>query len=114
MNSLKMKRQDLVELYQLCQLYAQMHSGASRDAAEMLMREAGIEYLEMGWEGNIATASNPRGAGRKAVYTEETNKRIQEMHEAGLSKRVIAKKIGCSLGHVQDVTRGTDSMVYGN
>lgn len=113
MESLQMKKQDLVELYQLCRVYVQAHDGAGRAAAEKLMQAADAEYLGMGY-GHIVTAGNPRGAGRKAVYPDETNRKIQALHAQGMSKRRIAKEIGCSLGHVQDVTKAAKAMVYGN
>ena len=108
MGCLGMKRQDLVELYQLCRMYSQTYGGAGAEAAERLMREAGAQYRESCGKGDIAAESNPRGAGRKRVYGEETNRRIQELHKEGLSKRKIAKGVGCSLGHVQDVTRAIE------
>lgn len=106
MGMLGMKRQDLVELYQLCRMYKGTYSGAGREAAEKLMQEAEREYRERYGEGDISEAKNPRGAGRRRIYKEEINKRIKELHGEGMSKRGIAKELGCSLGHVQDVIRG--------
>ena len=100
-----MKEQDLVELYQLCRMYRGTYSGAGREAAEKLMQEAEREYRERNGAGDIAAARNPRKAGRKRTYKEESDRKIQELHEAGMSKRGIAKETRCSLGHVQDVLR---------
>ena len=100
-----MKEQDLVELYQLCRMYKGTYGGAGGEAAEKLMQEVEREYREGSVERDIAAARNPRRAGRRRIYKEETDKRIQELHEEGMSKRGIAKEIGCSLGHVQDVLR---------
>lgn len=108
MGGLGMKRQDLVELYQLCRMYSWTYGGDGAEAAERLMREAGARYREAGGKGDIAAESNPRGAGRKRIYGEETNRRIWELHREGMSKRRIAEEVGCSLGHVQDVMRTTE------
>lgn len=106
MKALGMKEQDLVELYQLCRMYKGTYSSAGREAAGELMQEIEREYRERSGGGEIAVARNPRRAGRRRIYKEETDKRIQELDGEGMSKRGIAKEIGCSLGHVQDVLRG--------
>lgn len=106
MCGIEMKVQDLIELYQLCRIYQATYNGEGGDAAARLMLEISAEYRRRSGGEEISKARNPREAGRKRKYTEETNQKIQELHREGLSKRKIAKEIGCSLGHVQDVIDG--------
>lgn len=40
--------------------------------------------------------SNPRGAGRKSIFTEEDILNILSLHELGKSYRDIAKQFNCS------------------
>lgn len=99
---LAMKRQDLIELYQLAKLYVRTYD-CNRDTGTEFLSQLQNRYLEQFNGKSIEEACNPRGAGRKAVYTKKENDRIAELREEGLSLRAVAKAAGCSLGHVQDV-----------
>lgn len=99
---LAMKHQDMSELYQLVKLYVRTY-GYDKDTGTEFLSELRNRYLEQFNGKSIEEACNPRGAGRKAVYTKEENDRIAELRKEGLSLRAVAKAAGCSLGHVQDV-----------
>lgn len=114
MSVLKMKEQDLLELYQMCAVYVRTYGGK---AAVELKEEVAQRYREQSGGKEISGAGNPRGAGRRRIYPETTNEKIMQLHSRGMSKRRIAKEIGCSLGHVQDVVREqgqSELQVYGN
>lgn len=105
MGRMELRKQDLIELYQLCRMYRDTYGEAEGETAEKIMADLAERYRERTGGNDIAEAGNPREAGRKKVYGEKINNEIRELHRQGISKRKIAKKIGCSLGHVQDVTR---------
>lgn len=107
MPNLEMKEQDLLELYQLTQLFFSTYgnrltSDSTRSAKAWIsiMEE---RYKAVTGGGDITTASNPRNAGRPTVYTDEQNNRILDLRGEGLSLRRIAEEIPCSLAHVQRV-----------
>ena len=98
-----MKAQDLLELYQLILLYRTY----PEDTPEHLPgfpEKIEERYRACGGK-DIKRQTNPRRAGRKPIYTQEQNCRITELYQQGVTLRGIAKEIGCSAGHVQDVIR---------
>lgn len=98
---LEMKRQDLIELYQLASLYSRTYGSQS---TESLLKELNSRYQEK-YGADISDESNPRDAGRKKKYDEKTDRRIMQMHGRGCSVREIAQETGCSVGYVQSVIR---------
>lgn len=46
------------------------------------------------------TARNARGAGRKAILSNEMQEKVIDMHRLGMSYRAIAKKMGVSFSVV--------------
>ena len=108
MSIFKMRKQDLLELYQLCGLYRHVYGGNGEKLATELMEEIAWRYREDSGE-EITKARNPRNAGRKKKYTDAVNEKILSLNRSGISKRNIAKEIGCSLGHVQDVIKEAKS-----
>ena len=54
---------------------------------------------------DIRSSRNPRGAGRKKIYAEDTDKTILELRNGGMTLREIAGTLQCSIGHVQDVLK---------
>lgn len=100
---IRMKRQDLIELYQLTQMYARSYRSRKDPEMAGLLSDIKETYARQCKGEAIEDAHNPRGAGRKPVYTQGDNDRIIGLKKEGLSLRAIAKAAGCSLGHVQDV-----------
>lgn len=97
---LNMKRQDLIELYQLLTLYRQTYSADPQEAVEMLSEAVAAKYMEL--TGNsISEARNPRNAGRKRTNDPKTDEKILRLSAEGLSIRSIAAKTGCSYSYVQ-------------
>lgn len=97
---LKMKRQDMEELFQLLEVYERTYGG--RNAREM-KEELSARYREEKGGEDISEKRNPRGAGRKRQHTEEERKRVRELRAKGMAMRKIAEETGCSVGYVQGV-----------
>ena len=97
----EMKEQDLLELYQLTTMY-RMCYGTDLGA---FLKEIGEKYQKATGGGDIRAARNPRGAGRKRVYTCETDQLILELRGSGMTLRRVAEATQCSVGHVQDVIK---------
>ncbi len=97
----EMNRQDLLELYQLTVMYARCYD---LELGELLegIRE---KYRKNTGGEDIRSSRNPRCAGRKRVYAENTDRTILELHNRGISLRGIAGTLQCSIGHVQDVLK---------
>lgn len=97
--NIEMNRQDLLELYQLVEMYTRCYnvdlSGLLEEIKEKYRKNTDGE--------DICKSSNPRRAGRKRIYSEDTDKVILELRANGISMRRIAETLQCSLGHVQDV-----------
>lgn len=106
---MRMRRQDMIELYQLLWLYSRTYHPETTET-ERLIEALETRYKEA-YGQELRQARNPRDAGRKKVYTEETEQRIIELHKKNYSLRRIAREEGCSLGKVQDVLK---NKVYGN
>lgn len=104
MSVLKMKRQDLLELYQLLELYERTYGDRKRLSRGGLKKEIKQKYAETTGR-DISLERNPRKAGRKKKYTDEENALVVELYKKGGSLRQISKETGCSVGHVQDVIR---------
>ncbi len=102
MGVIKMSRQDLIELYQLCDMFRVLDYNDSEKTAEKLLERVAHEY-QTTYNGDITAARNPRGAGRKKVYPEKTDQEILRLRSQGMLIREIARKAGCSAGHVQYV-----------
>jgi len=58
-----------------------------------------IPHLQLKYE-KLITDKNNRGAGRKKSYSEETEKKIQELYYYGASMDSLAKKYNLSKGTV--------------
>lgn len=99
--SMEMKRQDLLELYQLAVIYTRCYG---LDLEELLEGISEKYRKNTGGE-DIRTSHNPRRAGRKRVYTEHTDRRILELRNSGMTLRAITERLQCSIGHVQDVLK---------
>lgn len=97
----EMKRQDLLELYQLAAMYARCY-GLELDE---LLEEISEKYRKNTNGEDIRSSRNARCAGRKRVYADTTDKTILELRSSGMTLRGIAGTLQCSVGHVQDVLK---------
>lgn len=98
---MEMNRQDLLELYQLAVMYSKCYG---LELGELLEGISEKYRKNTGGE-DIRTSNNPRGAGRKRVYAENTDRTILELRNSGMTLRGIAGTLQCSTGHVQDVLK---------
>ena len=98
---LRMNRQDLLELYQLASMYGKCYGGKTNDLPEDISEK----YRTVTGGEDIREARNPRRAGRKRVYMENTDGMILDMRRRGMPLRRIADVAQCSTGHVQDVLK---------
>lgn len=98
---MEMNRQDLLELYQLAVMYSRCYG---LELGELLEGISEKYRKNTGGE-DIGSSSNPRGAGRKRVYTENTDRTILELRKSGMTLRGIAGTLHCSMGHVQDILK---------
>ncbi len=101
----RMKEQDLLELWQLLKMYRQTYGEEGENNLERCLEGIGERYKEETKGGDIRKGRNPRKAGRKRVYTKEENAEIRQLHSQGLSIREIGRRAGCSIGHVQNVIK---------
>jgi hypothetical protein len=108
-STIEMRRQDMIELYQLLGVYIRTYQN-KRDMTEMIMEEIEERYKKI-YNGQITEEKNPRNAGRKSRHTLEEDRIISEYRSDGLSYREIASKCGCTLSRVQGVLKG---QVYRN
>lgn len=99
---IEMKRQDLIELYQLLVVYKQTYFG-NRNIEELI--DEITDRFRNAYKEDIKHVRNPRNAGRKCQYTEENIQMIKELRKNGYSLRKIAEEMGCSLGRVQNVLK---------
>ena len=97
----EMNRQDLLELYQLAAMYARCYGLELGDLLEGISEK----YRKNTGGEDIRSSRNPRCAGRKRGYTENTDKVIVELRNSGMTLRGIAGTLQCSIGHVQDVLK---------
>lgn len=97
----EMNRQDLLELYQLVGMYTRCYG---LELGELL-EEIREKYRKNTGGEDIRSSRNPRCAGRKRVYAENTDKMILELRNRGMTLRGIAGTLQCSIGHVQDVLK---------
>ena len=98
---LGMNRQDLPELYQLASMYGKCYGGETND----LLEDISEKYRTVTGGEDIQKARNPRKAGRKRAYMENTDGMILDMRRRGMPLRRIADMAQCSTGHVQDVLK---------
>ncbi len=106
MSTFEMKAQDLLELWQLLNLYKMTYDVSAEETVDMLAAEIRVRYSGHRNGEDILTAGNPRGAGRKKKYTEEHRKLVQKLrNEDGLTIRKIAQEAKCSVGYVEHVLR---------
>ena len=105
MGQMEMREQDLLELYQLLELYRRTYGVSAGKEVEECLEKVRERYGCRTGGGDIGKARNPRGAGRKAKYRAEENHAIFELYKSGKSLRQIAKEAACSVGHVQDVIK---------
>ena len=97
----EMNRQDLLELYQLAVMYTRCYDSELGE----LLKEISEKYKNNTGGEDIRSSRNPRCAGRKRVYAENTDRTILELRNNGMTLRGIAGKLQCSIGHVQDVLK---------
>ncbi len=100
-----MKAQDLLELWQLLEMYRGTYGEEGGDSLEGCLEGIRERYKEETKGEDIQKGRNPRKAGRKRIYTKEENAGIRQLHSQGLSIREIGRRAGCSIGHVQDVIK---------
>lgn len=100
---LVMKEMDLIELYQLLNLYRRTYRETGNKNLEGILTDIEGKYREYCRGADIRDARNPRGAGRRRQYTIEQDERVKNLCRSGMSMREVAKAVGCSVGHVQDV-----------
>lgn len=98
---LNMHKHELLEFYQLINLYKTTYKD---DSLDKLLIDVEILYGEI-THTDIKQQSNPRQAGRKTKYTEEQNQQIIDLRKSGVSLRNIANETGFSLGHIQTVLK---------
>lgn len=100
-----MKQQDLLELYQLLVLYQQTYCECGERDLSSWLNNISRHFQEKPGAGNVKEARNPRNAGRRKLYSQAQNQEILTLYGNGDSFRCIASRIGCSIGHVQDVIK---------
>ena len=98
---LEMNRQDLLELYQLASMYGKCYEGEIHG----LLEDISEKYRTVTGGEDIRGARNPRKAGRKRIYMENTDGMILDMRRKGMPLRRIADMAQCSTGHVQNVLK---------
>ena len=98
---LEMNRQDLLELYQLASMYGKCYEGEIHG----LLEDTSEKYRTVTGGEDTRGARNPRKAGRKRIYMENTDGMILDMRRKGMPLRRIADMAQCSAGHVQDVLK---------
>lgn len=117
---MSMKAQDLLELYQLLEMYriTYREEAGVLEGAGGLLEMVSLRYHERTGGKDIRDGSNPRGAGRKKSYPREHDDEVMELYRKGVSVRQTAKEMCCSPGHVQDVIkrqkREEKNRAYGN
>lgn len=97
----EMNRQDLLELYQLAVMYSRCYGLELGDLLEGINEK----YKKNTGGEDIRSSNNPRGAGRKRIYAENTDRTILKLRNSGMTLRGIAGTLQCSTGHVQDVLK---------
>lgn len=100
-----MRPGDMLELYQLVSLYDSLYPEDMELPVGQLPWKITERYAAQNGGKNISAQTNPRGAGRKPLYSESQNLQIRLLRQQGKPYRYIAEKIGCSIGHVQDVLK---------
>lgn len=100
-----MKQQDLLELYQLLVLYQQTYHECGEKSLSGWLDNISERFQEKTGGDDIRKARNPRNAGRRKLYSESQDQEILVQYRNGNSFRCIASRIGCSVGHVQDVVK---------
>lgn len=112
-SGIHMSEMDLIELYQLLSLYRRTYQEDGKKTPAELLKDIGDIYGKISGGKDIGEARNPRGAGRKRIYSGEMNKKIKDLYGSNRSMRKTAREAGCSLGHVQDVVSQKGSKGHG-
>lgn len=99
---IEMCRQDLLELYQLLEMYNRTYSP---EYGNVILDEIRAHYRKRYGE-EAAQARNPRGAGRRKKYNVRKDQEIARLRSEGKTIREIAKETGCSVGYVQSKANG--------
>ena len=102
-SKVEMLQQDMVELYQLLQVYKRTCPTKVEEAG-CIQQDLGARYRAL-YKQDINHVRNPRGAGRKKCCTEQEDQGIIGLRKAGRSFREIAREENCSIGRVQDVVK---------
>ena len=74
-------RQDLLELYQLVVMYTRCYDSELGE----LLKEISEKYKNNTGGEDIRSSRNPRCAGRKRVYAENTDRTILELRNNGMT-----------------------------
>ena len=95
---MEMRKTELGELYALLKMYQGVYGGVP----EGLLIKIGERYEKAhGPEADREKLlTNPRGAGRISLMTEERVRQAKELKGKGYKIREIGKEMGCSAGHV--------------
>lgn len=108
--TLRMREQDLLELYQLTAMYRRTYRKDEIKSMDGLLEMIEERYRHDTGK-DIKRQTNPRKAWRKAKYTEAQNCQISALYQNGASLRTIAKETGCSVGHAQEIIRRKKSYI---
>lgn len=101
MPTLEMRKQDLIELYQLLKMYMDTYEPADTVTIQQVMSILTEKYEKRTDGERLERARNPRGAGRPGKYSLHTDTLIYRLRNEGRSIREIAREIKCSPGYVQ-------------
>ena len=103
-----MKLEELGELYRLLVSYEKKYDIKKSNwlpaALEEIKQHYETEAMRIngpsGYEIVPSKITNPRGAGKNLIYTDQERDYILELRKSGLTIRKIAEKVHCSIGFV--------------
>lgn len=88
-----MAAKDLCELYTSLELFRETYADCENEAEKLLKCIKSIYIRQYGGD-SPAALRNPRGAGRKSIYSEKAKEQVAEMWRQGKSYRTIALESG--------------------
>ena len=101
MPTLEMRKQDLIELYQLLNMYLDTYEPENSITLTQVISILNEKYANRTHGEDLKLARNPRGAGRHCKYSPQTARLIVRLRAEGKSIREIAAEVKCSPGYVQ-------------
>ena len=104
MIGLQMQEGDLLELYQLLDLYRRTYQDEVWSDVPELMEEISDRYRKLNGQ-DIKKATNPRGAGRKKVYNKVKAEEVKAVYNQLKNVRKTAKEAGVSTTFVYKCIR---------